>query len=306
MEALSYILHKNIDKAKWDLKLSKCSNKLIYATSLYLDAMAGTWDAIIYGDYEILMPLPKRKKFGFHYMYTPAFVQQLGAFYCKIPHQTFFEDAFNLITAKANLVEYAMNYSNHFHINSAKQYFRNNFTLSLQASHSLLVSKQLPAFKKSMRRLQKHPFKYLESYSFIETILLYKQLYQSKQKGLKNRDYANFTALVKLLAKKHQVVCRQVVDTDNKLLGAALLLKDDVRLYNLIACVTPLGRQLEANYFLYHNIIKEFSNQNLVLDFEGSDEEGIANFYKKMGPENEPYPFLKINNLPKIVKLLKR
>jgi len=44
----------------------------------------------------------------------------------------------------------------------------------------------------------------------------------------------------------------------------------------------------------------------LIFDFEGSDIKGIADFYKKFGTINQPYPFIKWNNLPAIVKFLKK
>ena len=306
MEALHYILQQDIDKKKWDRNLSKCSNRLIYATSLYLDTMAGSWDAIIYGDYEILMPLPIRKKFGFRYVYAPAFTQQLGAFYVNAPPSSFYTAAFELILTKTSLIEYPLNYSNRDAVKSEQTYLRSNFTICLQSDFSTLSALLLPAFTKTLRKLAKNKFYYVPSLNYNYAIQLYKTLYQAKQKSIKPADYNNFSVLVETLARRQQVVCRQVVDVENNVLAIALLLKDDLRLYNLIPCTTAVGRKLTANYLLYQELIKEFSEQNLILDFEGSDVAGIANFYKKMGPDNEPYPFIKINALPKIIKWIKQ
>jgi len=44
----------------------------------------------------------------------------------------------------------------------------------------------------------------------------------------------------------------------------------------------------------------------LTLDFEGSDVKGIAEFYQKMTNTNQTYPFIKFNNLPRAIKLLKK
>ena len=305
MEPLHYILQQDIDKKKWDRNLSKCSNRLIYATSLYLDTMAGSWDAIIYGDYEILMPLPVRQKFGFRYVYAPAFTQQLGAFYINEPPSSFYTTAFKLILTKTSLIDYPLNYSNRNAVKSEQNYLRNNFTICLQSDFSTVSASLLPAFMKSLRRLAKHNFQYVALLNYDDAIQLYKTLYQTKQKSLNPADYKNFSVLVETLAKQNQVVCRQVVDVKNNVLAIALLLKDDLRLYNLISCTTPQGRKLEANYLLYHHLIKEFSGQHLMLDFEGSDVAGIANFYKKMGAVNEPYSFVKISILPKIIQWIK-
>jgi hypothetical protein len=46
----------------------------------HLDRTAVVWDALVWGDYEFVMPLPVRKKWGIQYVYQPLFCQQLGIF----------------------------------------------------------------------------------------------------------------------------------------------------------------------------------------------------------------------------------
>jgi hypothetical protein len=52
-------------------------------------------------------------------------------------------------------------------------------------------------------------------------------------------------------------------------------------------------------------LIKEFAGQPIILDFEGSDIPGIAQFNKSFGAEKEFYFKIKINRLPWWLKLLK-
>src|ERR1700712_3420862 len=51
-----------------------------YAEPFYLDRMAKQWSALVLGDYDAVMPLPWNRKWGFRYVYNPAFVPQLGIF----------------------------------------------------------------------------------------------------------------------------------------------------------------------------------------------------------------------------------
>ena len=44
--------------------------------------------------------------------------------------------------------------------------------------------------------------------------------------------------------------------------------------------------------------IAEFSEKKRILDFEGSDTESVADFYKKFGAVIEPYTTLYVNKLP--------
>ena len=63
---------------------------------------------------------------------------------------------------------------------------------------------------------------------------------------------------------------------------------------------------MEANYFLLHHLIKEFSNQDLIFDFEGSDIHSIQFFFKKFGAIEQPYTFVKWNRLPFIPGKIKK
>src|SRR3954451_11282004 len=71
--------HK-IDNTKWDTCIKKSDNSFIYATSSYLNFMSDNWHGIVVNDYDCVMPIPWRKKFGIRYCYDVPFIQQLGWF----------------------------------------------------------------------------------------------------------------------------------------------------------------------------------------------------------------------------------
>ena len=69
-----------MDIAKWDACVCNSNNGLIYATSVYLNFMSDDWNGIVVNNYDCVMPIPWRKKFGIRYCYDVPFVQQLGWF----------------------------------------------------------------------------------------------------------------------------------------------------------------------------------------------------------------------------------
>ena len=71
---------KNIDKNKWNTCSQKAQNRLIYAEYDYLQGLTDNWLGIVVNDYEAIMPIPFRKKWGIRYCYDAPFVQQLGLF----------------------------------------------------------------------------------------------------------------------------------------------------------------------------------------------------------------------------------
>lgn len=304
---VEYVPYKNIDKRKWDNCINDAVNSLLYAHSFYLDNMAANWDALILNDYDAVMPLTWKKKWGTRYLYQPAFIQQGGIFFKKkLPEhqlQSFIKEA----SRQFSFAEITLNFLNtEEELNSGfKIVLRDNYILNLNLTYEALYENYLPAFTKSLRRIKKFDFTYSISDDYTAHLKLYKNLYHSRLHYFSDRDFSQFKLICKKLHAENKLVIRFIKNTDEKLLASVILLKDKKRLYNIISSITEDGKKLEANYFLYDRIIHEFSNTSFLLDFEGSDVKGIADFYKKINPENQPYPYIQFNNLPAIYKLFK-
>ena len=80
---IRYLERHEIDTIKWDQCIRHAANGLIYSYSVYLDTMAKQWSALVLNDYEAVMPLTWNRKFGFNYLYQPAFTSQLGIFFLQ-------------------------------------------------------------------------------------------------------------------------------------------------------------------------------------------------------------------------------
>ncbi|MFT3910713.1 MAG: hypothetical protein QM737_14945 [Ferruginibacter sp.] len=306
--SIQFVIHKEIDKTKWDNCIQHAVNGFIYANSFYLDALAQNWDALVLNDYEAVMPLTWRSKWGIRYLYQPSFIQQLGIFYTNELSEkhtrAFLEAAFE----RFKFAEITLNYSNKIDWadDNIKTNQRNNFMLDLNRSYEALYDNYDPSFTKSLRRVRKFNLVYLESMNFKRIIDLYKELYGRKMSSISDRSYVQLQSICNRLLKEKNVIVRLVRNSENRLLAAVVMLKYQNRLYNIISCISGEGKRREANYLLYDNLINEFANSPLMLDFEGSDIEGVAAFYKKFNPVNQPYPFVKWNNLPWYIKIFKR
>ena len=77
---IKHLKHAEIDVEKWDNCISQASNSLVYAESWYLNVVSPNWEALVGGDYEYVMPLPKKRKFGVPFLVQPPLAQQLGLF----------------------------------------------------------------------------------------------------------------------------------------------------------------------------------------------------------------------------------
>jgi len=303
---VTYLAHHTIDKDKWDHCILHAANRLIYAQSACLDAIAGKWDALVLNDYEAVMPLTWRKKFFITYLYQPAFIQQLGIFFTK----QLSAETYGLFTAALfKHFKFAEIYCNHLNTGNLPPEYcsaRTNYILDINKPYTGIFNNYQPGFTKSLRRIAKFGMQYKPSTDIDATILLHRKLYGKRTAHLGEKDYHAFTRLCRVLLQQQQLEIRQATGVDGELLASVLLFKDGNRLYNIIACLTAEGRRLEANYFLYDSIIREFCNSNYILDLEGSDIKGIADFYVKLNPVNQPYPFFRYNHLHPLLKLVKK
>ncbi len=296
---LQYILHKEIDFNKWDNALSKCVNKLIYAESIYLNTMAGTWDAIVSDDWSCIMPVPVKKKWGIKYAPTVPYLQQLGVFSCNDIAQIDIENFYNFLQQKIKLADICWNYKNEIKIGVLK----NNFVLHLSSTHNDLKKNYKKDLQYDLRR--NINYKIVHNLDIATMVLLLQKEYQHRIKHVKQADFNNLITLAKLYLKQNKTICK-AIEINSEIVAAVLLWKDENRIYNIASVITNNGKTHFANHFLYNAILNEYENSNLIFDFEGSDIEGIAHFYQKFGAINEPYFFTHFNYLPFLIKLVKK
>ena len=94
-----------------------------------------------------------------------------------------------------------------------------------------------------------------------------------------------------------------LVKSENKIIAASFILKSENRLIYRTGTSNQKGKDLKAMFFLVESIIKTYSSSNYILDFEGSELEGVARFYNGFGGINVPYFYYKkVNN--KLLKVL--
>lgn len=303
---IQYISYKEIDKQKWDACIDRSQNSLIYARSFYLDNMADNWDGLIFNDYEAVMPLTWKRKLGIKYLYQPAFIQQGGVFSKSAitEHMTlmFLQKAMEHF----KFAEITLNHANPLLINvHIKTVLRTNFILDLNRPYTSIYNDYEDGFTKSLRRIKKFNLEYNETTDYEDIIRLYQHLYQDRLPYFSKKDFSRFEKICGILSGENNLICRVAYNENKTIHATVALIKDGNRLYNMISCITPEGKKLEANYFLYDKLIEELAGRAMILDLEGSDVKGIADFYKKLHPVDQPYPFIRFNNLHPVIKAFK-
>ena len=260
--------------------------------------MSKDWDALVMNDYEAVMPLTWKSKFGLNYLRQPAFTQQLGIFGSFSFKNNITEEFINKASELFSFLEINLNYANEYKNATAKKC---NLILSLNRPFVVIEK----SFRKDfVKKAKSNKLIYESSDEVEKAVALFRQNYSNRFRT-SEKYYEDLQQLCILLKNKEQLLVRKASSEEGKLLAMALFLKDNRRIYYILSTTLPAGRNREANYFLLYNLIKEFSEKNLILDFEGSEIPSINLFFRKFGAIEQPYYFVRINNLPFWKKWLK-
>jgi len=287
----------NINSDKWNKCVDNQKAK-IYFRFEYLNLMADNWIGIVLNDYEGIFPICYKKKWGITYSYTPAFVQQLG----WVGNFIEWDIIENKVLTSVKYGDFML--KNEYSGQDWKE--KANYSLNLNQSYQNIFDNYKSDLKQNLKKVTKENLIYGESRNIDNAVALYKNIYADRMNGTSENDFDNFAKLCKQFQKTGNCVVREVRNEQNDLLAIVLLLKDNNRFYNLANSTTELGRKTEANHFLIDRILYEFSDTNMIFDFEGSDLPGVKAFYQKFGAVNEPYFHWHLNNLPWWIKWVKK
>lgn len=291
-----------IDKSKWNKCVTESENGLIYSQYDYLNYVCDNWHGLVINDYDSVMALPWRKKFGIRYLYQPAFIQQLGVIGNDAAHSN------DMLTSMQSFIKYGdilFNYLNTDLAKTTSAAKRINLVIDLSCEYNTISTNYKKDLAANLKKAGKENLHISKEDDIPLAISMYKKLYQQRINNLSDDDYLKFKSLCILIKKDGMCFTRKVEDENGQLLAIGLFLKDSKRIYNLMNTTTDEGRSKEANHFLLDQVLREFAGSNLLFDFEGSDLPGVKSFYEKFGAVEEPYFYYHYNNLPKLLRLLK-
>jgi len=282
---IAYIKYSKLDILKYDHCIANSVNSRIFAYSWYLNCVTDQWDALVLNDYEAVMPLPIRKKYGISYVYQAPWIQQLGVFSKKKLEKTLIIQFIVAIPKKIILVDYLFNSNNLFDSKFINE--RTNYVLDLDKDFDA-IKKSYNQNKKRISAKNFDNFK-LNKNGDISTFL---RFYKEQKFNFKTHKDA-FEKLEKLLHLKKKSVHIWTVYKGQNIIGALVWLKDKIRITYLIPIATTEAKKYNMPTYLVNELIKEHQNSSLILDFEGSMIDGVAKFYKSFGAKQETYYWYK-------------
>lgn len=298
---IRYLTYAEIDKHKWDNCIDNSFNGIIYAYSWYLDVVCPGWEALVEDDYQRIFPLTSRKKCSINYLFQPVFSQQLGIFSKSKLNENNIEEFITKIPSKYKFAEINLNIFNK--INPLKYNVVTNFTheLDLITSYETHYRNYSDNAKRNLKHASDANLIIVKNISVAEIIEIFTQNKGKEIKTLKEKDYNILKKLVSICLNKKVAYLWGVKTKENKLCAGAVFVESNKKVIFLFSAISMEARINGAMSFLIDNFIKENSQRNLTLDFEGSNNSNLARFYKSFGSKECVYLGYKNNDLPWIL-----
>lgn len=299
---IKFLKHNEINKRRWDECINKSFNGNVYALSWYLDIVHPNWNALIENDYKQVMPLTNSKKLGLSYMFQPFFVQQLGVFSTSQLSQDDVERFINAIPKQYLVTQYRLNSYNKVDYDSDIIAKHRNVELDLIYDYQYLYNNYN---KNTKRNLAKAEAAGLSINHNINPEIIIKLFRNNRGKDIrhwKDKEYNRLLELIDTATSQECCFTIGVNDLDNNTIAGAVFMHSHDRIIFLFSGSDKAHKDKHALTLLLDNVIKEFSETQYTLDFEGSDNDGLARFYKGFGGSEVFYPEVKYNNLRGIFK----
>ncbi len=295
---IKYVEHNNIDKKRWDETIRHAFNGTVYACSWYLDVVHPYWDALIEDDYRQVMPLTIDEKWHIKYMLQPFFSQQLGVFSKTLLHPDKVIQFINAIPKDIKYIEINFNSFNKLEETNGTKIAHTNHLLDLINKYERTKTHYSTNLKRNLKKAAKANITLQKTLRPEEVVTLFRNNKGKQIKHWRNYHYLRLQHLMYMAIHKGKGVIYGAYSQNNTLLAGAFFIKSHNRLTFLFSGQSEEGKKVSALAFIIDSVIKQYSPGNYTLDFEGSDHEGLARFYKSFGAKQTHYYGLLINRLP--------
>ena len=294
---IKYLTYNEIDKQRWDDCISNAFNGIIYAYSWYLDIVCPSWEALVEDDYERVFPLTVGKKSGVNYLFQPFFTQQLGVFSKNKLNEKIIEDFIENIPCKYKFAE--------INLNTFNKLSSEKYTIFPKLTHELdLIPKYETTYNHYSENTKRNIKLAINSGVTISTrsdadeiIRIFRENKGKEIIALKEKEYLILKKLIEFCLHKKIAHIRAATGNNGKLCAGAVFVESNNKVIFLFSATNAEAKSSGAMSFLIDSFIKENSQRNLTLDFEGSNDPNLARFYKSFGAKECIYFQYKKNDL---------
>ncbi len=297
-----------IDDIHWNRLLDASLQNVIYGYTWYLDAVCEDWVAIVdeglYG-YQLVMPIPIRRKWLMRVVYQPLFCQFLGIFSDRPIPIGSYADILALLSGHfAYISNYSFNPDNYQSLlpillknDSIRYWISNTYNLKLGRTYSNLSQNYSKDRKSNLKKCGKYYWEIVESKELTSIIALFVANHASRiEGGVSKNAYLKFENLCKEVSIYAELKIFHATIKNDPQAGIVLFVHQGKVIY-IFNAANQIGREGNARSFLLDEFFKANAENDFTFDFESPDIESISKFYASFGAEKTPFLGIHQNKL---------
>ncbi|MBE9464120.1 GNAT family N-acetyltransferase [Dyadobacter subterraneus] len=298
-----------INDARWNELIAKSGQSVIYGFSWYLDIVCDNWKALVWpstDNYQIVMPLPIKRKWNIEVVQQPLFCQYLGLFsienltdqqldlFLKGLSSSFsYISAYHFNPDNSSLLQNVLHQFSKFEVRQ-----NHTFWLSLSGSSSEIWAKYSSDRKANLKRGVRFEWVISPGEDIELLIHLFKEHHASGiNGGVSDKAYTMLSDMVASLKLRDaiEVLYAQIGGTVH---AGVLFVRTGNKVIFLFNAADEIGRRGNARTILLDHYFQSNSERPITFDFESPQLKSIASFYKSFGADPIPYFSVRKNDLP--------
>jgi hypothetical protein len=286
-----------VDKVRWDGCISQALNGNLYANTWYLDIVSPGWCALVEDDYDSVFPLTVASKAGFKYIMQPYFTQQLGLFSQAILSGEKLVEFLQKIPSGYRYIDINLNTSNKAPESGAISDFT-NIELDLSPEYEALLSGYQTNLHRNLKKADQNKLTLVKQVKPEDIISLFRANRGHDLNHLKDDQYGLIQKIADESIRRGIGEIWGANDENNQLVAAVLWVFSHQKAIFLFSALSETGKKMNAMPWLIDSFIRIQAGKPLILDFEGSNNAGLARFYSSFGSERVIYQRFTRNSLP--------
>ncbi|MFN6092511.1 MAG: hypothetical protein ACK44N_08860 [Bacteroidota bacterium] len=300
---IAYLKREEINIQKWDECILRSTSPQIFGCSFYLDVCCPDWSALILNDYEAVFPISVKQKYFIKHLTQPYFVRHFGVYNAE-PISDFKPWIHELNKLASYFNFNVFNSTNDFssEYKSREKIYQ---LLNLNLTYEALRKNYSESHIRKLKKISPLETTIVDITDYSIYINEFKNTITEKKLNYSDAHLKTLHQLMNELPKHCKVISKGLLLNGELVAGAYF-----VQYYNRLLYLKGFRKFNTENdggmFLLFDSIIKENSNLDLTFDFGGSNNSNVRQFFKGFGAEDSVYLHLEKNELPRMIRWLKK
>lgn len=289
------VTRDKIDHERWNHVVQNSPQFRHYALSYFLDACTPTWSALIWGNYDVVWPLPMKTKLVKR-VFQPLLAQQLGPISIDKNVSDYALEGLGFLNK--NFKTYNVKFGDSIlDLEGCETNGHLNVELDLSQGYSKVLKGYNRNAKSNIKKSEKAGLIIEQANDHYQYVIdVFRSSPRADNAILNDTFYKDVASIYLSFLEREEARCYLAKYQDNPIAGI-LILTSGNRMLNFFTASTPQSRQVGGMHALVDYVIKNASKNHTVFDFEGSDDDSLRFFYKSFGGDEKVYLQTESNRL---------